>query len=121
MNNLPIIQLNENGEPVIEQLKLLEENEITITKYYKGDNISIDEIMNEEKLYNNLKNNLKKFRKDAFRHLKYLKVILFILMLYLYDNKYYDVTQFWITVFIILFQLAFVQNMLNNLQERIKI
>ena len=63
---------------------------------------------NNFKIYKNFKN-------KAFKHIYYLKIIMFIFTCILYEFKVFDKLQLTILIFIILFNLAFTQNMLNNL------
>ena len=80
------------------------------------ENINLEKFVYYQTVYDNIQN----FQFDAQKHLKYLKIILFIFMLYLLDIKFFDNMQFGCVSFIILFQLSFIQNMLNNLSQRIK-
>jgi hypothetical protein len=57
----------------------------------------------------------KNFKKKAFKHIYYLKLIMFIFTAILYEFKIFSKVQLAILVFIILFNLAFIQNMLCNL------
>lgn len=79
-------------------------------------NYDLEKYFHYQTVYHNIKN----FKTDAQKHIKYLQIILFICMLYLLDIKFFDHIQFCCVTFIILFQLAFTQNMLNNLSQRIK-
>lgn len=49
-------------------------------------------------------------------HIYYLKIIMIILMLFLYETKFFNNIQTTVTFFIILFNIAFTQNMINNLK-----
>jgi hypothetical protein len=65
------------------------------------------------------KNDLKKFLKKAFQHIFYLKIIMFLIFIILVDYKLYSEQQLFGVIFIILFNIAFVQNMMNNLSSLI--
>lgn len=65
------------------------------------------------------KNDLKKFLKKAFQHIFYLKIIMFLIFIILVDYKFYSEQQLFGVIFIILFNIAFVQNMMNNLSSLI--
>ena len=63
------------------------------------------------------KNDLKKFVKKAFQHIFYLKMIMFVLFLVMLEYNFYTEQQlFWVT-FVVLFNIAFIQNMVNNLSS----
>ena len=63
------------------------------------------------------KNDLKKFVKKAFQHILYLKMIMFVLFLVMLEYNFYTEQQlFWVT-FVVLFNIAFIQNMVNNLNS----
>jgi hypothetical protein len=57
---------------------------------------------------------LSTFKKKAQRHIYYLQMIMFAFMVILYEFKFVNQSQALIIIFIILFNIAFTQNMLNN-------
>ena len=62
-------------------------------------------------------NNIKEYKKKANRHIHYLKVLFFIVFIVLGEIDFYETqTQYAITVFIVIFNIAFIQNMINNLE-----
>jgi hypothetical protein len=72
----------------------------------------------EDTIENNRYNKeyIKKYKKKANRHIYYLKVLLFVVFIVLGEiNLYETQTQYATTVFITIFNIAFTQNMLNNL------
>jgi hypothetical protein len=84
----------------------------TDNKFENFINIIYNEISNIEgnnfKIYKNFKN-------KANKHIYYLKIIMFIFTAILYEFEVFSKVQLAILVFIILFNLAFIQNMLCNL------
>ena len=56
------------------------------------------------------------FVNKANLHLYYLKIIMIVTILFLYEIKFYNNIQIFITTFIVLFNIAFTQNMINNLK-----
>jgi len=54
------------------------------------------------------------FKKKAQQHIYYLQMIMFVFMVILYEFKFVNQSQALIIIFIILFNIAFTQNMLNN-------
>ena len=56
------------------------------------------------------------FITKANLHLYYLKIIMLFIIFFLYEIKFYNNIQIIITSFIILFNIAFTQNMINNLK-----
>jgi hypothetical protein len=58
----------------------------------------------------------KKFITKANLHVYYLKLIMIFIIFVLYETKFYNNIQTCVTSFIILFNIAFVQNMINNLK-----
>jgi len=54
------------------------------------------------------------FKREAQRHINYLQVIMFITIIVMYESKFLNQLQTMVVIFIILFNIAFVQNMLNN-------
>ena len=56
------------------------------------------------------------FVNKANLHLYYLKLIMIVTILFLYEIKFYNNIQIIITTFIVLFNIAFTQNMINNLK-----
>ena len=62
-------------------------------------------------------NNIKEYKKKANRHIHYLKVLFFIVFIVLGEIDFYETqTQYAVTVFIVIFNIAFIQNMINNLE-----
>ena len=57
----------------------------------------------------------KNFKIKAQKHIYYLEAIMFVIMAILYEFKFLSQLQSIIVIFIILFNIAFTQNMLNNL------
>ena len=57
----------------------------------------------------------KNFKFKAQKHIYYLEIIMIIFMAILYEFQYLSQLQSAIVIFIILFNIAFTQNMLNNL------
>ena len=57
----------------------------------------------------------KKFKFKAQKHIYYLEIVMCFFMFVLYEFKFVDRFQSVIIIFIMLFNIAFVQNMLNNL------
>ena len=57
----------------------------------------------------------KNFKFKAQRHIYYLEAIMILFMAILYEFKFLSQLQSIVVVFIILFNIAFTQNMLNNL------
>ena len=57
----------------------------------------------------------KNFKIKAQKHIYYLQAIMFVIMAILYEFKFLSQLQSIIVIFIILFNIAFTQNMLNNL------
>ena len=57
---------------------------------------------------------LSTFKKKAQQHIYYLQAIMFAFMVILYEFKFVNQSQALIIIFIILFNIAFTQNMLNN-------
>ena len=57
----------------------------------------------------------KNFKIKAQRHIYYLEAIMILIMSILYEFKFLSQIQSIVVVFIILFSIAFTQNMLNNL------
>ena len=58
--------------------------------------------------------NINNFKRKAQRHINYLQVIRFITIVVMYESKFLNQLQTMAVIFIILFNIAFVQNMLNN-------
>lgn len=54
------------------------------------------------------------FKSKAQKHIYYLQIIMFILISIMYEFKFLNQSQTMVVIFIILFNIAFVQNMLNN-------
>jgi hypothetical protein len=63
------------------------------------------------------KNDLKTFISKALRHLYYLKIIMFFLVLIFIEFKFFTQKQLFIISFIILFNIAFTQNTIQNLKS----
>jgi hypothetical protein len=82
---------------------ILDEN--GIQKYIKKDD---SEILNE------YKTEIKKFKNKACKHINYLKLLMFITIIFLSDIKFFDTKQAFCTGFLILFNIAFSQNIINN-------
>ena len=57
---------------------------------------------------------LSNFKKKAQKHIYYLQMIMCAFMVILYEFKFVNQSQALIIIFIILFNIAFTQNMLNN-------
>lgn len=57
----------------------------------------------------------KNFKIKGQKHIYYLEAIMFVIMAILYEFKFLSQLQSIIVIFIILFNIAFTQNMLNNL------
>lgn len=81
-------------------------------KIEKFTNIIYNQISKIES--NNFKT-YKDFKNKATKHIYYLKITMFISTALLYELKVFSQLQLVILVFIILFNLAFIQNMLSNL------
>ena len=60
---------------------------------------------------------LSTFKKKAQQHIYYLQLIMFAFMVILYEFKFVNQSQALIIIFIILFNIAFTQNMLNNFTQ----
>ena len=60
---------------------------------------------------------LSTFKKKAQQHIYYLQMIMFAFMVILYEFKFVNQSQVLIIIFIILFNIAFTQNMLNNFTQ----
>jgi len=58
----------------------------------------------------------KTFITKANLHIYYLKIIMMFIIFFLYETKFYNNIQTFVTSFIILFNIAFTQNMINNLK-----
>jgi len=58
----------------------------------------------------------KTFITKANLHIYYLKLIMIFTIFLLYETGFYNNTQTVVTSFIILFNIAFTQNMINNLK-----
>jgi len=54
------------------------------------------------------------FKRKAQRHIHYLQIIMFITISVMYESKFLNQSQTMAIIFIIMFNIAFVQNMLNN-------
>ena len=63
------------------------------------------------------KNDLKTFIIKALKHLYYLKLIMFFLILIFIEFKFFTQKQLFFVVFIILFNIAFIQNTIQNLKS----
>ena len=95
----------------------------TSTRYIKGllKNLSELEkltstISSERDVISNKKFTFyKNFKIKAQKHIYYLEAIMFVIMAILYEFKFLSQLQSIIVIFIILFNIAFTQNMLNNL------
>ena len=61
---------------------------------------------------------VKKFKKDAKNHINYLIIILCIFMVYFIETKFFNDIQFLTVSFLIVFQLAFIKNMILNVPSR---
>ena len=57
---------------------------------------------------------LTNFKKKEQQHIYYLQAIMFAFIVILYEFKFVNQSQALIIIFIILFNIAFTQNMLNN-------
>lgn len=55
------------------------------------------------------------YKNKAKRHIYYLKCIMFISVCFLWEFNIFKDKSFYITSFLILFNIAFIQNMLSNL------
>lgn len=61
---------------------------------------------------------VKKFKKDAKDHINYLIIIMFIIMIYFIEIKFFSDFQFCVVSFLTIFQIAFTKNMLLNVPSR---
>lgn len=57
------------------------------------------------------------FKRKAQKHINYLQIIMFITIIIMYESKFLNQGQTMVVIFIILFNIAFIQNMLNNFIE----
>ena len=60
---------------------------------------------------------IKNFIKKANTHINYLKIIMFFMMIIFNEYKIFTTYQSLIVSFIIIFNIAFAQNIVNNLYE----
>lgn len=65
----------------------------------------------------NLKNEMRIFKKKAQTHIKYLKFLMFIIVIILNELKIFTNYQILYLSFIIIFNIAFSQNLLNNIPK----
>ena len=72
-------------------------------------------IENKEIINNKTNSNIINYTSKANKHIYYLKFIMFILLCIFYEYDFFNKTNFTITCFLILFNIAFTQNMINNL------
>ena len=91
------------------------ENNISLKEGNNHLNLQKDFLEVNEVQNNNTKIYLKELLKKATRHSYYLKILMFVLMCILYEFELLNKFQSMIVVFIILFNIAFTQNMLNNI------
>lgn len=56
------------------------------------------------------------FTNKAYQHLYYLKLIMIFVMFLLNVIEFYDTKQFFVTGFIIMFNIAFTQNLILNVK-----
>lgn len=56
------------------------------------------------------------FITKANLHLYYLKIIMILVIILLYEIKFYNNLQIIVTSFIIIFNITFTQNLINNLK-----
>ena len=62
-------------------------------------------------------NEMKIFKKKAQSHIKYLKILMFIIVIILNEMKIFTNYQLLYLSFIIIFNIAFSQNLLNNVPK----
>lgn len=74
--------------------------------------------MNAEKELFEFQKNVKKFKKDAKKHINYLIILLCICMIYFIETKFFNEVQFLVFSFLTIFQLAFTKNMLLNVPSQ---
>ena len=79
-----------------------------IQKYIKKDNL---EILNEYKI------EIRNFKNKANRHINYLKILMFITMIFLIEINFFNTKQSFCVSFLLLFNLAFSQNIINNVPK----
>ena len=91
------------------------ENNISLKEGNNHLNLQKDFLEVNEVQNNNTKIYLKELLKKAKRHIYYLKILMFVLMCILYEFELLNKFQSMIVVFIILFNISFTQNMLNNI------
>ena len=60
--------------------------------------------------------NINEFINKAYIHLYYLKLLMVFLMCFLNVIEFYNTKQFFVTGFIILFNIAFIQNLILNIK-----
>ena len=73
-------------------------------------------VSNEVEILSNKNFNIyKNFKFKAQRHIYYLEAIMILVMAILYEFRFLSQLQSIVVVFILLFNIAFTQNMLNNL------
>ena len=65
----------------------------------------------------NFKADLKNFKKNAQKHVHYLKILMFIIIIILSELKIFTNYQIIYISFIIIFNIAFSQNLLNNIPK----
>ena len=63
------------------------------------------------------KKNLKNFKTKAQTHINYLKILMFILVVILNEMQTFTNQQLFYISFIIIFNIAFTQNLLNNVPK----
>jgi hypothetical protein len=65
----------------------------------------------------NFKNEMRIFKKKAQIHIKYLKFLMFIIVIILNELKIFTNYQILYLSFIIIFNIAFSQNLINNIPK----
>jgi hypothetical protein len=72
-------------------------------------------IENKEIIISKTNSNIVEYISKANNHIYYLKFIMFIFLCIFYEYNFFNKINFSITCFLILFNIAFTQNMINNL------
>ena len=72
-------------------------------------------IENKEIIISKTNSNIFDYISKANKHIYYLKFIMFIFLYFFYEYNFFNKINFSITCFLILFNIAFTQNMINNL------
>jgi len=70
---------------------------------------------NRSEINSDITNILDRYRAKGQKHIYYLESLLVIIMSILFEIKFFNEYQFGLVSFLILFTIAFLQNMLNNL------